>query len=79
VKFYQCTMEKKEPKSKSILTSWLPEQFASKGCVLELKDRDTGLWSNGWTVRQVSNGYREKSEVITRSQDHKKQRLASDI
>jgi len=72
-------MEKKETKSKSVLISWIPEKCANKGKVLELKDRDSGKWSNGWIVKNVSRCYRDKAEVVTRSHDYKNQRNASDI
>lgn len=52
--FYQCTMEKNEGNKKSVLTSWIPEKFAKKGRILELKCRESGTWSNGWVVKSVS-------------------------
>ena len=79
MKFYQCTMEKNEGEVKSFLTSWIPEKFANKGRVLELKCRETGTWSNGWIVKSVGSFQRDKTEVIQRSQDYKTMKRVTDI
>lgn len=79
MKFYQCTMEREEEVGKAVTTSWLPEKFARIGQVVKLQNRATKEWSDGWIIKCVSSLSREKSEVIERSQDHKRQRKASDI
>lgn len=77
--FRQCNLMREEGDLKSYLTSWIPEVYAQEGHFLELKNRDTGEWVNGWKVVRVGTDRRTSFEVVQRSQDWKKQRKASDI
>jgi len=80
VKFYQCTMERKDGEVRQVLTSWLPHKFAKKGKVLKLKCRETGEWTDGWLVKVVNKQMPLDEEiVIRRSMAHTKQRGVSDI
>jgi len=62
----------------SVQMTWIPEEFAKEGKILELKNPQTGEWDNGWTVEKVY-ARSEESYVRERSQDYKHQRKASDI
>lgn len=79
MKFFQCIMNRNNGEAKESLTSWIPEKYAKKGSVLELMNRNTKEWTNGWIVKSVGFVTREKEEVVQRSQDCKRQRMASDI
>jgi hypothetical protein len=36
------------------MTTWLPEQYASEGKVLKLRD-EAGVWENGWVVMDAGS------------------------
>jgi len=61
------------------MTSWIPEKYAVKDKFLELKDRETGEWINGWRVCLVGTARLSEETVIAQSQNYKKTRIASDI
>ena len=65
--------------NKAQTTSWLPEKFAVKGKFVELKNRNTGEWVNGWQVISVGDKRLPEDQVTERSQDYKNTRKASDI
>ena len=50
-----------------ILTTWLPEEFARVGQVLEL-EMNSGGWENGWAVCEVYERKKSK-EVAARERD----------
>lgn len=58
--------------------SWLPNRFAVQGSVVKLKD--DGRWEDGWRVETAYHGVvLAHQELVERSQDYKRTRLASDI
>jgi len=60
--------------------SWLPDKFAVKGKIIDLRSRETGKWSKNWEV--VSGWYSDSVNsdyILEREQDYKHQRAASDI
>jgi hypothetical protein len=70
----QCRMQN----GNRILVSWIPEDYAVRGKVLNLKDRKTGTWENGWIV--LETGQRKPYEfVILDAQDYKAWRDVTDI
>ena len=74
----QCILWKPDPSVNggSFQTSWIPEKFAKKGKVLELKEGDK--WEDGWKVYSV--GARAKNDIVHRaSMAHTRQRGKSDI
>lgn len=68
----QCVLRK----GKSTQVAWIPAKFAKVGKKIELKEN--GEWEEGWEVQSIYHSSRFY-EVRERSQDYKKQRLASDI
>ena len=57
-------------------TAWLPEQFATPGRAVRLKDG--GAWHDGWRV--ASTGVRLPDAYLReRSPDYKQTRRASDV
>jgi len=58
------------------LTTWLPEKFAVKGHIVNLKNE--GNWIDGWEVVGVFTRM-DSRQVSIRSQDHKHQREGSDL
>ena len=68
MKFYQCKLRKGSIED----ISWIPEKYAEKGKFLRIKD------DNGWEVIEVFS-FMDEKELIPRSQDYKKTRIASDI
>jgi hypothetical protein len=77
--YRQCTLDRQLAGARMVLTTWLPEKYAVMDRVLELQDRNSGEWHNGWVVRQVGTVRKPEPEVVERSQDHKRTRKASDI
>ena len=78
--FKQCALELTEKEGNKITTkSWIPEKYAVKGKYVELKNRETGEWVNGWKVILVGLKRLTEEQVILQSQFHKKTREASDI
>lgn len=71
--FRQCLLRKED----RVLTTWIPDSFASVGKLLKLKN-DNGEWDDGWKVVETYNRVSEK-EVIDNSRDFMRQRKASDI
>jgi hypothetical protein len=57
-------------------TSWIPEQFASLGNCVKIKNGEE--WEDGWKI-VIVGARKEDVEVHERSRDHLKQRKASDI
>ena len=57
--------------------SWLPEKFAKKGRIVELKTEHG--WDDGWEVIQVFDGRVKAAEMKKRQDDYKNTRKASDI
>ncbi len=51
--YRQCLLVKNTPTGTLSQTSWLPEQFAKVGEVVQLRDC-RGLWNNGWIVSCAS-------------------------
>lgn len=72
----QCKFKK----GNEITYSWIPSEFASIGCYINLKENVLGgtAWENDW---EIVGRYNEMPSaiVIERSQDYKKTRKASDI
>lgn len=59
--------------------AWLPEEYAVKGRVLDLKDRETKEWSRGWVVGTVYEPILDYDYIRDHERDYKTQREASDI
>jgi len=68
----QCVLKK----GNITKTAWIASSFAKVGKLIDLKEADG--WEDGWQVEKVYTASRYL-EVRERSQDHKKQRQASDI
>jgi hypothetical protein len=58
-------------------TSWIPEQFAKVGNVVELKMGNE--WEDGWEIVSVNDDRKLSNEVNEHSRDYLKQRAASDV
>lgn len=48
-----------------LTVSWIPEEYAVKGKIVKLYDRDTKRWENGWIVMDI--GARQPSDFIRNS------------
>ena len=72
--YKQCTL--RQLKSNWVRTSWIPEQFAVEGRILEIKEGEE--WTDGWKVVDV---FTRASEDYVREheRDYTRQREASDI
>ncbi len=73
----QCKMERQNKDSTSVIVAWIPEKFAVKGKLIDLKEN--GEWDRGFTVVSVSEVRRTSSEAVKRSQWHKKHRKRTDV
>ena len=61
------------------MTAYIPEKFAVKGKYLELAEKNSDEWLNGWEVIDIYSARMSVSEASKRSQDYKKARKATDI
>jgi len=78
--YKQCVLEmRKDNGSVLINTTWLPEKYAVKGKILELKNRDTGEWTKTWKVTMVGTQELTQEQVIKQSRWHANHRNATDI
>ena len=69
----QCKLQK----NNKVTTSWIPTKYVVKGNFVKLKANDT--WIDGWKVIEVFQPSRLSDNIITRSEDYKNTRKASDI
>lgn len=70
----QCRLQR----GNSLLVSWIPEEFAVKGKTLNLFDRRTKEWENGWIV--LDTGTRQAYDfLVNSSQDWRAWREVTDI
>lgn len=51
-KYAQCTLEKRDGNSTLRTVSYLPQKFAKKGWIVDLKE-ENGNWDKGWNVVEV--------------------------
>lgn len=77
--FRQCSLDLPLKNGVKRTVSWIPEKYAIKGKIIQLKKRETDEWENGWVVVMVGTIRLTQDQVTERSQDFKKQRKASDI
>ena len=77
--FKQCSLELAIKDDKMTTTSWLPEKFAIKDKYVELKNRETGEWVNGWQVILVGGERKTEEEVIRSSKDHENMKKCTDV
>ena len=77
--FKQCQLYRPRVEgSGDFYTTWIPEEFAKVGKILELKDIHGGSWSPGWRVDAVYSRMPEEY-VRGHERDCLTQRDASDI
>ena len=70
----QCRLQR----GNSLLVSWIPEDYAKKGKILNLFDRRTKQWEDGWIVLDI--GSKQAYDfLIDSSQDWKAWREVTDI
>lgn len=75
INYVQCQLQNKSRNQ----VSWIPEEFAKIGKILELKDYGKKKkWSKGWEVISVGIK-RSHAYVLDREMNYKKTRKASDI
>jgi len=72
----QCKLTKPTESGVCETTSWIPEEYATVGRVVKLKN--AGEWSGGWVVSEVYDRM-PSEEAMRRSRDYKKNRKTSDI
>ena len=75
----QCRLEKVVNRSKKLMTTWIPEKYAIKGKIIDLKEKFNDGWSNGWKVENVGREKKALFEVKERGRDYRRTREASDI
>lgn len=73
----QCKLSRQKNGKVEILVTWLPEEYAKVGKVLEI-EMESGEWENGWAVCEVHTRKKSK-EVAERERDHRKHRSVSDV
>lgn len=72
-KYTQCTLKK----DITTQVSWIPQEFAKKGKILELKEGQN--WQNGWEVISIGTTVTAKFLLETLHLGYKRTRKASDI
>jgi len=77
--FIQTRLERTRPGERHEMISFIPARIAKPGMVVDLKDAETGEYTRGWTV-MPNSGVVASFEVVNElSQQHKSQRVGSDI
>ena len=77
--FKQCELTKPLDGGLARMVSWIPERIARAGAVVRLKDPETGDWTEGWTVQNVTEPAMPASMLERQSRDHLRTRAASDV
>lgn len=70
-KYAQCYLEKKDGNSTTATVTYLPEKFAKKGMIVNLRNEDK-TWDNGWTVDSVGHLIDEPPDVRASIKGHRK-------
>jgi hypothetical protein len=68
----QCKLEKQIEGGTKQTVTWMHEKFAIMGAFIKLKDRDTGVWTDGWKVTEVSSNHLSYEMCNQKSQEHTK-------
>jgi len=76
--YRQCKLQMTLPDKVVVTTSWIPEDKAQMGKLIDLEPRG-GKRTGPWEVVLVGSVKVEFHEALDRSQDYKHQREASDI
>ncbi len=77
--FIQTRLERFTADGREEMVSFIPAKLATPGLVVDLKDAETDVYTYGWTV-MPNSGLVMPFEVVNElSQQHKSQRVASDI
>ena len=77
--FKQCELTRPQDGGLARMVSWIPERIALAGAVVRLKDPETGSWTEGWTVENVTEPAVPAALLERQSRDHLRTRAASDI
>jgi hypothetical protein len=79
--FAQTRLERYIDGDRQEMVSYIPAKLATKSAVVDLKDSETDEWTRGWIVMDdcPKEMWRPYDVVNQESQNHKSQRIASDI
>ena len=77
--FKQCSLELVTKDNKMTTVSWLPEKYAIKDKYVQLKNRKTGEWVNGWRITLVGTKRKTQEEVIESSKDYENMKKRTDV
>ena len=76
--YIQCVMRREVKKGCVMTTSWIPEKYAVEGKYLQLKNKVTGEWEDGWRVVNKCTKEDKKTAELN-ERNFTKHRYATDI
>ncbi len=76
--YRQCSLERIDGATTLKTTSWLPEKYAKKSRLVDLKG-DDGEWTRNWVVTSVGSTSIDGDMANSRSRAWAKHREATDI
>ena len=77
--YKQCELTKPMDGGVARMVSWIPQKVAVAGLRVRLKDSESGQWTEGWTVENVTEPALPGKLLERQSRDYLKTRKASDI
>ena len=51
--YRQCCLVRKVEGEERVMVSFLPDKFSVEGKWVDIKNTETGVWSNGWKVKSA--------------------------
>jgi len=73
----QCKFTKPGKIGTRITHSWIPEKYAHVGSYVQLKDRETKEWEDGWMVAETW-GKKPSIDILANTEFHKTHRDGTD-
>jgi hypothetical protein len=77
--FKQCELTKAVDDGLARMISWIPAKIAVANAIVRLKDSESGEWSEGWRVENVTEPAVPLRLLERQSRDYLRTRRASDI
>lgn len=77
--YKQCELTKPLDGGLARMVSWIPENIAIVNATVRLKDDETGAFTEGWKVENVTEPALPLKVLSRQSRDHLRTRKASDI
>ena len=77
--YVQSLLARNTAEGREHMISWIPLCIAQKGKTVRLKDAESGIWTENWTVMEEAKTTLPYKVLKRDERDYKKTRKASDI